>query len=68
MRRPGFQALAICFLAFADPEHLGAAGWASTLCRRLAVLHLYSLGIAHLLLLAAFHTVCLHLVHLLFLR
>jgi hypothetical protein len=53
-------------LALADSEHLGAAFWANTLCCGLAVLHFDGFGIAHFSLGAAFHTVSLHLVHLLF--
>jgi hypothetical protein len=48
-------------LCFADAEHLGAAGGTGTLGCGLAVLHLNGLRVAHFLLFAAFHAVCLHL-------
>jgi hypothetical protein len=41
-------------------EHLGAAGRAHTLGRRLAILHGNGLGILHFFLGAALHTVSLH--------
>ena len=41
-------------------EHLGAAGRAYALGRRLTVLHLYTLGVLHFLFGAALHTIPLH--------
>jgi len=57
---------AVSALTLAYPEHLGAAYRAHTLSRRLAILHGYGLSILHLPFGSAFHTVCLHQVHLLF--
>ena len=57
-----FFASRLCIpLAFADSEHLGATDWADTLGSRFAVLHLYGLGVAQFPLLAALHTIGLHL-------
>ncbi len=42
------------------PEHLSATGGTDALGRRLAVLHDYALGILHLPLGTALHTICLH--------
>ncbi len=53
-------------LALTDPEHLSATRGANALCRWLAILHGYSLGILHLLFGTALYAVCLHLVNLLF--
>jgi hypothetical protein len=61
-----FKHLISFVLALADSEHLGAAFWASTLCCGLAILHFDGFSITHFSLGAAFHTVSLHLVHLLF--
>ena len=61
IQRPGFSGLLCIPLALADSEHLGAASWADTLGSRLAILHLYGLGIAHLFLFATFHTIGLHI-------
>jgi len=47
-------------LFFTDSEHFGAAGWAYALGSRLAVLHRDGFSIAHILLGAALHTICLH--------
>jgi hypothetical protein len=58
----------ISSLAFADSEHLGATGRTNTLSSRFTILHGNGLGILHLFLGAALHTVCLHWVHLLFSR
>jgi hypothetical protein len=50
----------VSVLFFADSEHFGAAGRANALCSRLAVLHGDGFSIAHFLLGAALHTICLH--------
>jgi len=47
-------------LCFADAVHLGAAFWADTLGRRLAILHFDGLGILHFFLGPAFHAICFH--------
>ena len=48
-------------LALPDFEHLGAANWADSLSRRLAVLHFDRRWILHLSLGPALHAICLHL-------
>jgi hypothetical protein len=53
-------------LTLAYSEHLCAAGRACALSSRLAVLHSYALRVFHFLFSPALHTVCLHLVYLLF--
>ena len=47
-------------LALPYPKHLGAACRAHTLSCRPAIFHGYGLGIFHLPLGAAFHTICFH--------
>ena len=47
-------------LALADSEHLGAAGWAVALSRRLAILHGDGFRIFDFFLGAAFDAICLH--------
>ena len=49
-----------CSLGFADSEHLGSALRANSLGCRFAILHLDGLGVAHLSLGPAFHTIGLH--------
>jgi len=53
-----FQCLKADLLA--DPEYLGAAGWAYALGCRSLVLHDDALGVLDLFLGAALHAVCLH--------
>ena len=47
-------------LALTDPEHLRTAGGTDALGRRLPVLHGYSLGVLHLPLGTALHTISFH--------
>ncbi len=47
-------------LALADSEHFRATGRANSLSRRFAVLHGYGLGILHLSLGTALHTIRFH--------
>ena len=47
-------------LALADPEHLGTTLRADALCRWLSVLHGYGLGVLHLPLGTALHTISFH--------
>ena len=54
------QAVVRHFLALANAEHLGTAGGAYTLSRRLTILHGYRLSVLHLLLGSAFHAIRLH--------
>jgi hypothetical protein len=47
-------------LALTNPEHLGAAHRAYSLCCRLPVLHGNALGVLHFTLGSTFHTISLH--------
>ena len=49
-------------LALAYSKHLGPTRWTYALGCRLTIFHGYALGVLHLFLGAAFHTVSLHLV------
>ena len=52
----------VASLALPDLEHLGAAGRAHTLGRRLAILHGNGFGILHFFLGVALHTVSFHFI------
>ena len=53
-------------LTLPDPEHFRATCWAYTLGCWSSVLHCYGFSVLHFPFGTAFHTVCLHFVHLLF--
>ena len=50
-------------LALTDPEHLRTTGWTYALGCRFSVLHGYGLGVLHLSLGTALHTIGFHTIH-----